>query len=132
VAADWKVLIEQWLESFGELQAPRAAGRERTAERHVLLPNQLLERQARSAQLLQLLPLAPGRCVLRSFPYAARSGARDKWPDGWLKEEVRLAESTQLGLILGPPEGTGGAVASEPLERFRRSIAALLPQRSRS
>jgi nitrite reductase/ring-hydroxylating ferredoxin subunit len=111
VAADWKVLIEQWLDS----------------ERYVLLPNQLLERQARGAELLQLLPLAPGRCVLRSFPYAPRSGARDKWPEGWLREQVSLAESTQLGLTLGPPEGAGGAVVSGPLERFRHSIAALLP-----
>jgi nitrite reductase/ring-hydroxylating ferredoxin subunit len=110
VAADWKVLIEQWLD----------------AERQVLPPNQLFERQAHRAQLLQLLPVAPGRCVVRSFRYAPRSGARDKWPEEWLKEQVGLAESTQLGLALGPPEATGGETASGPIERFHRSIAALL------
>jgi TetR/AcrR family transcriptional regulator, transcriptional repressor of bet genes len=110
VAADWKVLIEQWLD----------------AERQVLPPNQLIERRAHRAQLLQLLPVAPGRSVVRSFRYAPRSGARDRWPDEWLKEQVRLAESTQLGLALGAAEGSGSQAASAALDRFRRSIAALL------
>jgi TetR/AcrR family transcriptional regulator, transcriptional repressor of bet genes len=126
VAADWKVLIEQWLESLGEAQALGAAGRARSTERHVLAPNHLLERQAHSVQLLQLLPVAPARCVVRSFRYAPRSAARDKWPQEWLKEQVSLAESTQLGLALGTTEGSGSEPACAPLERFHRSIAALL------
>lgn len=125
VAADWKLLVEQWLECDG-----------RSAE--FLEPNQLIERSARGARILQVVPLGAGRSRVNILSFRTRgaraTGRRRPRGDGAVAEpvaletQIELAESTQSGLAArGGALGLHGAVPA-PLERFRRRIAALLPQ----
>jgi AcrR family transcriptional regulator len=120
VAANWKILVEQWLES----DSPR---------RHFLPPNQLLDLTEGNAQLLQVLPEGPDRSRLLRFelrpgrgsgrgPASARRGAGPP-----LKRQIALAESTQQGLEALRPQAHAGTAPAAALVAFRRSIATLLP-----
>ncbi|MBV9345363.1 MAG: TetR family transcriptional regulator C-terminal domain-containing protein [Gammaproteobacteria bacterium] len=118
VGADWKVLIEQWLER----SLPNC---------DFLPPNQLLQREGDAAVVLQVMPLAPGSARVRRFeltPSGRAAGTRTAWQrrlDHWLRSELALATSTQAGLLSGAPAEEAGPVGSALVE-FRRSIAALL------
>jgi len=120
VAADWKLVVEQWLE------AP-------LPQRHFIAPNQLLELAGEHASILQVTPTAPGHSRLRRFEFSsARTGTRGRrvsgrrCPDAWLKEQITLAESTQSGL----QSATGCTVEAGPVDpalaRFRAQIAAVM------
>jgi TetR/AcrR family transcriptional regulator, transcriptional repressor of bet genes len=129
VAADWKLLVEQWLDADGASAAGRRRGGA-AVQRRVLPPNQLLELNARAAQILQLIPDAPGRCRIRAFGYAPAPrkgrGVGQRWPGAWLAEQVSRAESTQQGLTLAPAERAPSAF-SLALADFQRAIAGLMP-----
>jgi len=119
VAADWKVIVEQWLEN------PQA-------QQHFLPPNQLIEILPGGALLLQVLPTAPGRSRIRRFEFGARRGAGGRSRprrqlETRLAGQLELAESTQNGLMGGADDHPtdSGPVAAALLE-FRDSIAALL------
>jgi TetR/AcrR family transcriptional repressor of bet genes len=130
VAADWKLIVERWLE------AP-------ASQRQFLAPNQLLELRRDAALILQVIPVAPGRCRIQRFDYL--SGARTRADKGgagqgrsavagwqrqvnaWLQQEIALAESTQTGLAGAADEFEDSAPISAPLAQFRQSITALLP-----
>jgi len=121
VAADWKVLVEQWLEALQPQQ-------------HYLAPNQLLELRADAAFVLQVTPLAPGRSRLRRFDFvadkrAAGRAARDAWrreADAWVAAQVALAESTQAGLIGAAADPGDAGPVSAALAQFRDAIGSLL------
>ncbi len=120
VAADWKLMVEQWLESL-----PRPKGIRRT----FLAPNQLLEVSATDALILQVIPEAPGRCRIRRLEYSSKKRAAKATlrPLDWLVQDIEVAESTQSGLAVGLEEaGSAGPVSAE-LQEFRDSIRALLP-----
>ncbi len=129
VAADWKLIVERWLE------AP-------TEQRQFLPPNQLIEVRRDAALILQVIPVAPGRCRLQRYDYFAatptrrtasskRGGATQTgWQrqiNAWLQREIALAESTQTGLSGAPEEIEDAGPIPEALLQFRRSITALLP-----
>jgi AcrR family transcriptional regulator len=120
VAADWKVLVEQWLESD-------------SPQRHFLSPNQLLDLAPGRAELLQVVPEAPGRSRLLRFELrAGRGRARQKGSarrgaSTSLGQQVALAESTQRGLETLPPQADDGAAVPAALAGFWRSVATLLP-----
>jgi TetR/AcrR family transcriptional repressor of bet genes len=147
--ADWKVLIEQWLEgkSFGLLDpagwsacryqaiaGPRAL--ERWSERFIE-PNLWLEQRPGGCSILQVAPLAAGRCrverldfTVGASPYgpgeraeralqylAARLTARLR------REALGVAESAQQGLATyGYARPAGG-----PIERFHRWLLERAP-----
>jgi hypothetical protein len=120
VAADWKIIVEQWLES------PQAS-------QDFVAPNLLMLVQPEGAVILQVTPLAPGRSRVRRFDYA--SGARGLKPrremwqrrvGAWLKQQIELAESTQAGLSGGSDEGPDGGPVTPALAQFRELIAQLL------
>ncbi len=123
VHADWKVLVEQWLES------PQAS-------HHFLWPNQLLEVHAAGAVVLQVMPTGPGRARLRRFDYAGAAAgrrpsrqAREAWRrevDAWVGEQIQLAESTQAGLVSAEDELTDAGPVTPALAQFRESITRLL------
>jgi TetR/AcrR family transcriptional repressor of bet genes len=117
VAADWKVIVEQWLEN------PQP-------QQHFLAPNQLFDVRPEGAVILQVAPLAPGRARLRRFDYSAhKRGARDVWRrefDGWLSEQVALAESTQSGLIGAASDPGDTGPVTPALAQFRDAITPLL------
>jgi AcrR family transcriptional regulator len=122
VAADWKLIVEQWLEA-----PPRPAG----TERSFLPPNQILERSAGGALLLQVIPQSPGRCVIRRLDYSvagkARKPAKPTRSPAWLQQDIEVAESTQAGVAAGIDTADSAAPVPKQLVEFRRRIAALLP-----
>ncbi len=117
VRADWKLLVEQWLEPL-----PRA----RDVQRTFVAPNQLVEAGARSLLVLQVLPQSVAHCRLRRFEFGAPGGVKAQAP-GWIRQDIEVAQSTQAGLAAGAADADESAPESPELAEFRRSIAALLP-----
>jgi AcrR family transcriptional regulator/nitrite reductase/ring-hydroxylating ferredoxin subunit len=125
VAANWKLLVEQWLEAL-----PRPKGTRRT----FLPPNQLLEETATDAVILQVIPESSAACRIRQLDYSVGKGSGRKKPQPasprtltWLLQDIEVAESTQRGLAVGAVEADEAAPESPELAEFRRSVAALLP-----
>jgi nitrite reductase/ring-hydroxylating ferredoxin subunit len=121
VAADWKLVVEQWLENPPSQQS-------------YVAPNTLIDRHAEGAVVLQVTPVAPGKSRIRRFEFAApavrgRERARTSWQRrsaAWLRQQIELAESTQAGLAGGGEEVPDTGPVSPALGAFRTSIAALL------
>ena len=121
VAADWKLVVEQWLE------AP-------LPQRRFVAPNQLLEVASGSASILQVTPTAPGHSRLRRFDFSsARAGASRgqrrsarRRPDGALKEQLALVESTQAGLQSTAEAVVEAGPIDPALAQFRAQIAAVM------
>jgi len=119
--ADWKLIVEHWLEDLQPQQ-------------HFVSPNLLLELRAEGAIALQVTPLSAGRCRIRRFDFAARSGsgkaaARSSWQRQaarWVRAQIELAESTQAGLAAGAEEPAETGPVAPALAQFRGSVAALL------
>jgi len=121
VAADWKLMVEQWLEALA-----RPKGTRRT----FLTPNQMLEVSSTAALVLQVVPESPGRCRIRRLDYS--SSRRKSQPTGevpgWLELAIEVAESMQAGLAAGIDAAAESAgPVSEQLQEFRAGIAILLP-----
>jgi len=131
VAADWKLMVEQWLDAL-----PRPTGVRRT----FLAPNQLLEVSSAEALILQVIPESPGRCRVRRLDYSLAKSSRGKagagkskltaglQPLAWLQQDIEVAESTQAGLAAGAGEADESGPVSPALAQFRRSVATLLPK----
>jgi TetR/AcrR family transcriptional repressor of bet genes len=124
VDADWKIIVEQWLESP---QPPQ----------HFVKPNLLLDMRPEGALILQVAPIAPGRCRIRRFDFAPRAlpgkgagrAAREAWQrrtGAWLRQQIELAESTQAGLAGAAEESAENGFLPADLAEFRAAIAALL------
>ena len=117
VAADWKLLVEQWLEG----SPPRG---------RFLAPNQLVETWRGSAAILRAIPVAPGRSRLLRLDYGVRSARRTPKPtplDTWFTQQIELAESTQTGLTTSGDDIAETGPVSAALAEFRGTIAVLLP-----
>ena len=117
VAADWKLLVEQWLEG----SPPRG---------RFLAPNQLVETWRGGAAILRVLPVAPGRSRLQRLDYGVRSARRTSKPtplDTWFTQQIELAESTQTGLTTSGDDIAETGPVSAALAEFRGTIAVLLP-----
>jgi TetR/AcrR family transcriptional repressor of bet genes len=121
VAADWKLVVEQWLE------AP-------LPQRQFVAPNQLVEVASGGASILQVTPTAPGHSRLRRFDFsipraAASRGQRRsarRRPDEGLKEQLALAESTQAGLQATADALVEAGPIDPALAQFRAQIAAVM------
>jgi hypothetical protein len=140
VAADWKLMVEQWLDAL-----PRPNGVQRT----FLAPNQLLELSSTGALILQVIPESPGRSRIRRLDYSVMKSGSAKvggtraaatkvdtgnsksaaalQPLAWLQQDIEVAESTQAGLAAGAGEADDAAPVSPALAEFRRSVVTLLP-----
>jgi TetR/AcrR family transcriptional repressor of bet genes len=123
VRADWKIVVEQWLEGL-------------KPEQRFLAPNRLVEVGEGGALILQVTPVTPGHCRMRRFEFhrrrarrppgarpAVRPSAWHRAHGAWLREQVELAESTQAGLS---EEGGGDGPVAPAIVQFRASILALL------
>jgi len=124
VAADWKLIVEQWLES------PQP-------QQHFVAPNQLLDIRSAGALILQVVPSAPGRSRIRRFDFSAAraahkrsgTGAHAAWRrqiNAWLGTQIELAESTQSGLMGAADEAAESTPVVPALAQFRALVAALL------
>jgi TetR/AcrR family transcriptional repressor of bet genes len=133
VAADWKLLVEQWLEGL----QPRG---------RFLAPNQMVEAWRGGAVILRALPLGPGRSRLQRLDFGtagAKGGGKGRESsrragdqkaaskptplDTWFTQQVELAESTQAGLAAAGDGMDEVGPVSAALAEFRGSIAVLLP-----
>jgi TetR/AcrR family transcriptional repressor of bet genes len=121
VAADWKLMVEQWLEGL-----PLREGTRRT----FLPPNQLLEVSGEGALLLQVIPQAAGRSIIRRLDYTVvtkgRKAVARKPSRAWVQQDIEVAESTQAGLAAGIAEADSAGPVSTELAAFRQSIRSLL------
>jgi nitrite reductase/ring-hydroxylating ferredoxin subunit len=120
VAADWKLVVEQWLETP-------------LPQQKFVAPNQLLEIRTDGGCILQVVPTVAGRSRLRRFEFSRGTRAtrpRRERPArralGWLKEQITLAESTQAGLQVTTDEVIENGPIAPALAQFRTQIAALL------
>ena len=118
VAADWKLIVEQWLER----EVP---------DQYFLSPNQLLDLSAHDARLLQVVPEAPGRALVVSLRLrrgrAGRASRARSAASADLAAQLAIAESTQRGIETLPIEREPSAPVSPALRRFRGLVAMLLP-----
>jgi hypothetical protein len=119
VAADWKLLVEQWLEGL----QPRG---------RFLAPNQMVEAGRGGAVILRALPLGPGRSRLQRLDFGAADArktpkGKSTALDSWFTQQVELAESTQAGLAAAGDSMAESGPVSAALAEFRGSIAVLLP-----
>ncbi len=123
VAANWKLLIEQWLEG---------AQTHKAVQRTFISPNELLQVYAGGALLLQLIPQSPGRCRVRRLDFATAAGGATlrgaRQAAQWLAQDIEIAESIQKGLATGSAETADPSAAAPALAEFRALICALLPQ----
>ena len=116
LAADWKLIVEQWLEG-----SP-TPGR-------FLAPNQLIETRPGGAVVLRVVPVAPGRSRLQRLDYvtAGKKKPTVRLLDTWVAQQIALAESTQTGLASAGDDFVENGPVSAALAEFRGSIAVLLP-----
>ena len=161
-AADWKLIVEQWLEAVPPTAVapdsaspvwyePAAGGDGWTAARYrglmdclpsaawcrqFLAPNQLLETRPDGLSVIQVWPIAVGRCLVRRLDYsvlppdaAARAvlylAAR---LDGYARRStLTLAGSTQSGIVEFGHKADGGRPVAPAVAWFRRRLAAQIP-----
>ena len=116
-AADWKVIVEQWLESAAMAEEPSPAAAAiawsvRRAEgeggwslqryrglagsaadgvwhERFIAPGHLLQWRPDGVSILQVIPAGPGRCRVRRFDYARGAPGRDARATAYLASRLR-------------------------------------------
>jgi TetR/AcrR family transcriptional repressor of bet genes len=156
IAADWKLVIEQWLESTtsggwreaGEhgwsgraYRRVLGASANTSWQRRFLTPNHRMELRPDGITVLQVLPMAPGRCLLRQYDYTLCEADRLARAASYLASRlnpytqaaaIALAESTQKGLVNFGHQAAEGVHAAPAVAAFRRELVTLLPLMSRA
>jgi TetR/AcrR family transcriptional repressor of bet genes len=151
VAADWKLVIEQWLESAvigGSRQADlrgwsireynRLLGSAADSRRQqrFLAPNHLIELRPDGFSVLQALPSGPGRSLLRRHDYTLCEAERPARAAAYLASRlnpmtrpsaIAVAESTQNGIVTFGHEAADGTQGAAAAAAFRRQLTALVP-----
>jgi TetR/AcrR family transcriptional repressor of bet genes len=149
IAADWKLIVEQWLARTNTQRESSASGWAARQYRHLtgvtgtlhwkrqfVWPNHWVESRADGLSILQALPAAPGRSVLRRFDYtvcaeeragrvAAHLAARLSLSSR--RATLGLAESAQKGIAVLGYESEQGASIPPEIAAFRRQLAEVLP-----
>ncbi len=132
VAADWKLLVEHWLEDPAGERVPAADGGFETSgaidpgsrlserayrawlpadapprwQRSVVLPNQLIELAPGRVAVLQVLPVAAGRARLRSFAFQPARPDRTERALAYLAERLaRVREREAAALASAVQKG---------------------------
>jgi TetR/AcrR family transcriptional repressor of bet genes len=151
VAADWKVLMEQWLESAANIPAPEAASQGWSARGYRRLlgssadeqpqvrffaPNHLIELRADGFTIRQALPVGPGRSLLRQHDFTRCETERGARAAAYLasrlapytrRSAIAVAESTQKGIVFFGHAAADAARSAPSVAAFRRQLLALVP-----
>ncbi len=150
MAADWKLVVEQWLESMSTamLYTERLSWSARAYskllgatvdfrwQRRFIAPNHLIEVRPDGFSLFQVLPLGPGRSLLRQYDYSSCEAERPARVAQYLasrqspyarRAAIAVAESTQVGIVTFGHEAAQGARAAPAVSAFRRQLLALVP-----
>jgi len=151
IAADWKLVIEQWLElttTSGSREADEHGWSARSYkrllgssansswQRRFLTPNHRIELRPDGFTLLQVLPSGPGRCLLRRHEHTVCEADRPARAAEYLASRlnpytrpsaIAVAESTQRGIVAFGHEAADGAQAAPAVAAFRRQLVTLMP-----
>jgi TetR/AcrR family transcriptional regulator, transcriptional repressor of bet genes len=147
VSADWKLLMEQCLAWQPNASLLRSTWSARAYEHIVqsadfdwqwkfIAPNHLFESRPDGFTILQVLPVNPGCCRLRSYQYtfcADRRAARaaqylaSRLKPALRRSAVQMAESTQKGLLAFGFEPSPGLVETPQTAAFRRHLIERIP-----
>jgi len=151
IAADWKLVIEQWLElttSSGSRGADEHGWSARSYrhllgssenfswQRRFLPPNHRIELRPDGITVLQVLPIGPGRSVLRQHDFTLCEAHRPARAAQYLARRlnpytrpsnIALVESTQKGIVDFGHEAADGAQPEPAVAAFRRQLIALMP-----
>ena len=101
-----------------------------------IAPNQLIESRPDGFTILQVLPSAAGRSLLRTHSYTVCAAARPAIALKYLASRMRpqrprsmiaTAESTQRGLAVFGYQTAPGAVSAPETEAFRQYLIARIP-----
>jgi TetR/AcrR family transcriptional regulator, transcriptional repressor of bet genes len=153
IAADWKLLVEQCLETAAAARGnPRRGWSAVAYERlmgsavdfgwraQFIAPNHLVESRPDGFTILQVLPSAPGRCLLRTHRYTVCAGTRPATALQYLASRLRqqrprsmmaIAESTQKGLAVFGYQAAEAAVSASETAAFRQYLIARIPALAR-
>jgi TetR/AcrR family transcriptional repressor of bet genes len=151
IGADWKLVIEQWLElttSGGSRDADEHGWSARSYkrlmessanfswQRRFLTPNHRIELRPDGFTILQVLPSGPGRCLLRRHEHTLCGADRPARAAEYLasrldpytrRSNIAVAESTQRGIVTFGHEAADGAQAAPAVAAFRRQLVTLMP-----
>jgi phenylpropionate dioxygenase-like ring-hydroxylating dioxygenase large terminal subunit len=150
MAADWKLVVEQWLESIGAgagtaerggwsaraYQRLLGSAADVRWQRRFLAPNHLVEVRPDGFCIYQVLPVGPGRSLLRRHAYSSCEAQRPARAAQYLASRQspyarsaarEIAESTQKGMVIFGHEAALGAHAAPAVAAFRRQLLALVP-----
>jgi phenylpropionate dioxygenase-like ring-hydroxylating dioxygenase large terminal subunit len=156
LAADWKLVMEQWLESpviGGSRDADLrgwsvrsyrlllGSGADFRWQKRFLAPNHLIELRPDGMTILQVLPSGPGRSLVRHHEFtlceADRPAQAAQYLASRLNPYVRpsalgVMESTQKGIVTFGHEVCDRASAASAAAPFRRGLVTLIPWMSRA
>jgi TetR/AcrR family transcriptional regulator, transcriptional repressor of bet genes len=151
IAADWKLVIEQWLEptiSHGSRDGEEHGWSARAYrhllessenfswERRFLSPNHRIEQRPDGLTILQVLPLGPGRSLLRQHDLTLCAADRPAHAAQYLasrlnpyirRASIAVAESTQKGIVTFGHQAADGAQPAPAVAAFRRELITLMP-----
>jgi TetR/AcrR family transcriptional repressor of bet genes len=150
IAADWKLVIEQWLESahcttsradsqawsvrqYRSLLGPAA---DTAWLRRFIVPNHLIEVRPDGFSILQVLPSGPGQSRVRRFDYTVCEPQRHALAARYLasrlnpytrQSRIAIVASTQRGIATFGHEAAAGIEAAPAAVAFRRQLAGFVP-----
>lgn len=151
IVADWKLVIEQWLESgiaaesrHAEAHVWSAGGYRRLLgsaadfdwQRRFIAPNHLIELRPDGFTVLQVLPMGAGRSILRRHEYTLCESDRPARAVQYLASRlspyvrpaaIAVVESTQKGIVTFGHDVANGARSSPAAASFRRQLIANTP-----
>jgi TetR/AcrR family transcriptional regulator, transcriptional repressor of bet genes len=151
IAADWKLVIEQWLEltsSSGSRDADEHGWSARSYrrilgpiknfswQRRFLSPNHRVETRPDGFSVLQVLPIGPGRCLMRRHDFTVCEMQRAAQAAAYLASRLNpytrsaalsVAESTQKGIVTFGHGAADDAQPTPAVAAFRRELIAHVP-----
>ena len=104
--------------------------------RHFLMPNHLVETRPDGFTVLQVLPVAAGRSLLRQCHYTICEADRTAFAAQYLASRLsadaravslQMAESTQTGFVTFGHEATGDVASTPAAAAFRRHLLSRVP-----
>ena len=148
-SADWKLVVEQCLESSSAASRESDAGWSRRSYVRLLggaaeynlrsrfvAPNHLIELRPDGFSILQVLPIAPGRSSVRRHHYTHCPDPRAALAAQYLASRLRpqmgrsmiaVAESTQKGLTIFGHGAAPAASSAHEVTAFRQYLLAQVP-----
>jgi TetR/AcrR family transcriptional repressor of bet genes len=151
VAADWKLVIEQWLDtpmiggsraaeprdwsvrSYQRLLGSRA---DFQWHRRFLQPNHLIELRPDGMTVLQVLPSGPGQSLVRQHEFTLCEADRPARAAEYLasrlnpyarRSNIAMVESTQKGIVTFGHDVSDEAPAASAAASFRRRLVSQIP-----